>query len=120
MVGLPSTKGGAYGAEEGCGASRTPARSRPGPLLLTRCRRRRRRSPQGGERRPPVAVRAFRRQGRTGDGGPPTRLRGGHCVVRVRAGRRHGAARPAAPVSYTHLRAHETDSYLVCRLLLEK
>ena len=23
-------------------------------------------------------------------------------------------------VSYTHLRAHETDSYLVCRLLLEK
>src|SRR5665647_238908 len=24
-----------------------------------------------------------------------------------------------APVSYTHLRAHETDSYLVCRLLLE-
>src|SRR5664279_4275241 len=25
----------------------------------------------------------------------------------------------AAPVSYTHLRAHETDSYLVCRLLLE-
>src|SRR5665647_611947 len=26
---------------------------------------------------------------------------------------------PAA-VSYTHLRAHETDSYLVCRLLLEK
>src|SRR5680860_1699477 len=26
----------------------------------------------------------------------------------------------ADPVSYTHLRAHETDSYLVCRLLLEK
>src|SRR5664279_2956082 len=25
-----------------------------------------------------------------------------------------------AVVSYTHLRAHETDSYLVCRLLLEK
>ena len=23
-------------------------------------------------------------------------------------------------VSYTHLRAHETDSYLVCRLLLKK
>src|SRR5664279_6617378 len=23
-------------------------------------------------------------------------------------------------VSYTHLRAHETDSYLVCRLLLDK
>ena len=27
---------------------------------------------------------------------------------------------PDASVSYTHLRAHETDSYLVCRLLLEK
>ena len=26
----------------------------------------------------------------------------------------------AKTVSYTHLRAHETDSYLVCRLLLEK
>src|SRR5664279_4341787 len=26
----------------------------------------------------------------------------------------------ATSVSYTHLRAHETDSYLVCRLLLEK
>src|SRR5680860_105817 len=26
----------------------------------------------------------------------------------------------SAPVSYTHLRAHATDSYLVCRLLLEK
>src|SRR5680860_554965 len=25
----------------------------------------------------------------------------------------------AQSVSYTHLRAHETDSYLVCRLLLE-
>src|SRR5665647_3831421 len=29
-------------------------------------------------------------------------------------------ARGHQPVSYTHLRAHETDSYLVCRLLLEK
>src|SRR5680860_305891 len=29
-------------------------------------------------------------------------------------------AEPQAPVSYTHLRAHETDSYLVCRLLLEQ
>src|SRR5665647_3137395 len=32
--------------------------------------------------------------------------------------RRAGSCTP--PVSYTHLRAHETDSYLVCRLLLEK
>src|SRR5665647_2466918 len=30
------------------------------------------------------------------------------------------AGQSLSPVSYTHLRAHETDSYLVCRLLLEK
>ena len=29
-------------------------------------------------------------------------------------------ARPVDPVSYTHLRAHETVLDLVCRLLLEK
>src|SRR5664279_6134125 len=35
--------------------------------------------------------------------------------------REHAAGeREIDPVSYTHLRAHETDSYLVCRLLLEK
>eukprot|EP00658_Telonema_sp_P-2_P070712 TRINITY_DN60126_c0_g1_i2.p2 TRINITY_DN60126_c0_g1~~TRINITY_DN60126_c0_g1_i2.p2 ORF type:complete len:104 (+),score=33.71 TRINITY_DN60126_c0_g1_i2:172-483(+) len=27
---------------------------------------------------------------------------------------------PPLPVSYTHLRAHETPEHLVCRLLLEK
>ena len=27
---------------------------------------------------------------------------------------------PCIPVSYTHLRAHETPEHLVCRLLLEK
>src|SRR5665647_1081990 len=33
----------------------------------------------------------------------------------------HGATSSVlTAVSYTHLRAHETDSYLVCRLLLEK
>ena len=31
-----------------------------------------------------------------------------------------GEAHSIVTVSYTHLRAHETDSYLVCRLLLEK
>src|SRR5665647_3725275 len=31
-----------------------------------------------------------------------------------------GCSRSTGSVSYTHLRAHETDSYLVCRLLLEK
>ena len=28
--------------------------------------------------------------------------------------------KPLKPVSYTHLRAHETKANLVCRLLLEK
>src|SRR5664279_6107133 len=32
----------------------------------------------------------------------------------------HGLIFVVTSVSYTHLRAHETDSYLVCRLLLEK
>src|SRR5665647_3765421 len=36
----------------------------------------------------------------------------------IRVEPRPGATPDA--VSYTHLRAHETDSYLVCRLLLEK
>src|SRR5665647_3794995 len=38
---------------------------------------------------------------------------------RHRQRRRRAPLRPG-PVSYTHLRAHETDSYLVCRLLHEK
>src|SRR5678815_5562848 len=31
---------------------------------------------------------------------------------------RHAAASRRTPVSYTHLRAHETPEHLVCRLLL--
>src|SRR5680860_1779240 len=42
-----------------------------------------------------------------------------HCERQLE--RREGPKAPRHyPVSYTHLRAHETDSYLVCRLLLEK
>src|SRR5678810_1465484 len=33
---------------------------------------------------------------------------------------RHAPTHEAIPVSYTHLRAHETGRNLVCRLLLEK
>src|SRR5664280_334598 len=45
-----------------------------------------------------------------------------HTCASARARRAASArpARPAAPVSYTHLRAHETVLDLVCRLLLEK
>src|SRR5450756_2907991 len=45
------------------------------------------------------------------------------AVVRTRAaapGATVVLARLVAPVSYTHLRAHETRHDLVCRLLLEK
>ena len=45
----------------------------------------------------------------------------GADVVVVRSGiGKVNAALCVQTVSYTHLRAHETDSYLVCRLLLEK
>src|SRR5680860_1830697 len=43
------------------------------------------------------------------------------CCTRLKlTGLSPGAETQTRPVSYTHLRAHETDSYLVCRLLLEK
>src|SRR5680860_493529 len=49
------------------------------------------------------------------------------CNMSIEAGARAGMVAPdditfayLEAVSYTHLRAHETDSYLVCRLLLEK
>src|SRR5674536_321425 len=53
---------------------------------------------------------------------------GTHLVASHRAARRRprratrtSPRRPApCPVSYTHLRAHETPEHLVCRLLLEK
>src|SRR5680860_1752503 len=41
-----------------------------------------------------------------------------HCYLDVKRELSHPLFH--FPVSYTHLRAHETDSYLVCRLLLEK
>src|SRR5678815_5069376 len=52
----------------------------------------------------------------------PERVGDGHVwtltVVADQA--EEGQDRRAAPVSYTHLRAHETPEHLVCRLLLEK
>src|SRR5664279_6021910 len=53
----------------------------------------------------------------------PTRLLAGECarleipvLINASAVGYYGAHGPET-VSYTHLRAHETDSYLVCRLL---
>src|SRR5665647_1586675 len=44
-----------------------------------------------------------------------------HAKIKRETGKKDPpeAALAQIPVSYTHLRAHETDSYLVCRLLLE-
>src|SRR5665647_891785 len=41
------------------------------------------------------------------------------CFLDLTSFKRRNLVKYGHPVSYTHLRAHETDSYLVCRLLLE-
>src|SRR5660398_233950 len=48
--------------------------------------------------------------------------RSGRDLPDTEGGRLYGAVvgEDAVPVSYTHLRAHETKANLVCRLLLEK
>ena len=40
--------------------------------------------------------------------------------VHLITGKPREVVRDLLPVSYTHLRAHETPEHLVCRLLLEK
>eukprot|EP00657_Telonema_sp_P-1_P008881 TRINITY_DN31135_c0_g1_i1.p1 TRINITY_DN31135_c0_g1~~TRINITY_DN31135_c0_g1_i1.p1 ORF type:complete len:127 (+),score=54.57 TRINITY_DN31135_c0_g1_i1:84-464(+) len=42
------------------------------------------------------------------------------CSIAVAETVQHGVSALLSPVSYTHLRAHETVLDLVCRLLLEK
>src|SRR5664279_5953093 len=44
-------------------------------------------------------------------------IRANHGQNRRKVGPASSRQRQRPPVSYTHLRAHETDSYLVCRLL---
>eukprot|EP00658_Telonema_sp_P-2_P072837 TRINITY_DN6192_c0_g1_i2.p1 TRINITY_DN6192_c0_g1~~TRINITY_DN6192_c0_g1_i2.p1 ORF type:complete len:506 (-),score=151.45 TRINITY_DN6192_c0_g1_i2:33-1550(-) len=95
-------------------------------------------NPRRAERQPPHEGSNPRREesnleGRTraerGDGeARPRRAERGEGEARPRrAERGEGEARPRraevcgpGPVSYTHLRAHETPEHLVCRLLLEK
>src|SRR5680860_1318227 len=55
--------------------------------------------------------------GNPGAGTPTSRGRAGKPIT---TSEMHEAWQRWYAVSYTHLRAHETDSYLVCRLLLEK
>src|SRR5664279_6392651 len=51
---------------------------------------------------------------------PPAQQEGGETAAPLRSVGAEEVPATSAAVSYTHLRAHETDSYLVCRLLLEK
>src|SRR5665254_26285 len=72
---------------------------------------RRRRPPRPTRVRSSAASDVYKRQVR------PRR----ELLLRLHAvGQRHRAGEPLQPVSYTHLRAHETPEHLVCRLLLEK
>ena len=50
----------------------------------------------------------------------PNLLIGDHLIVNKMEFAPTATALERAPVSYTHLRAHETVLDLVCRLLLEK
>src|SRR5680860_1700193 len=53
------------------------------------------------------------------DGAPSTIKEGASKAEADEAKKKLEEAGASVAVSYTHLRAHETDSYLVCRLLLE-
>ena len=49
----------------------------------------------------------------------PSHMRSLGAIIE-RAHKSAAAGEVVGPVSYTHLRAHETPEHLVCRLLLEK
>ena len=78
-----------------------------------------RRPPRSTLDRSSAASDVYKRQG---SGGLRWRRRGAGLAVAGRGdgGRAGDPGGGAAPVSYTHLRAHETVLDLVCRLLLEK
>src|SRR5680860_711477 len=75
----------------------------------------------------PRAILASRRSTRASPHGDRCARPAGRCLAnprpafepapRVAPDARRTLGRRSGPVSYTHLRAHETDSYLVCRLL---
>eukprot|EP00658_Telonema_sp_P-2_P066636 TRINITY_DN55608_c0_g1_i1.p1 TRINITY_DN55608_c0_g1~~TRINITY_DN55608_c0_g1_i1.p1 ORF type:complete len:394 (+),score=94.21 TRINITY_DN55608_c0_g1_i1:150-1331(+) len=90
----PDGKGGKGKGKGRTGRSRSPGRGKG-------------RSPRRGSRSPGRRTRA-----RSRSRSPPRRPRS-----RSPRGGDRGSPRP---VSYTHLRAHETPEHLVCRLLLEK
>src|SRR5664279_4139070 len=65
-----------------------------------------------------VRVRSNWHSPRVSFGSSETAVSATDVVLRPQAGQpRWQKAKWHRPVSYTHLRAHETDSYLVCRLL---
>src|SRR5664279_4649740 len=78
----------------------------------------------GPELRIPVRLGRVERERREGSGvGVRRSILHDAAGIALRVGKHHPghiALTDVEAVSYTHLRAHETDSYLVCRLLLEK
>ena len=78
-----------------------------------------RRPPRSTLDRSSAASDVYKRQVLDGGDAPDLQrgVRGGDEVLRPRGA---GVGDAALPVSYTHLRAHETVLDLVCRLLLEK
>ena len=86
----------------------------------------RRRPPRSTLDRSSAASDVYKRQGHAFDGGDRASigLDGQHGTtldgLTVEMNGAGAARRGVAPVSYTHLRAHETVLDLVCRLLLEK
>ena len=78
-----------------------------------------RRPPRSTLDRSSAASDVYKRQHQVRAADAPQR-RGARVVVGVVAAREGAAQHRVVPVSYTHLRAHETVLDLVCRLLLAK
>ena len=78
-----------------------------------------RRPPRSTQSRSSAASDVYKRQGQEGEHDPGEEHVAEHDAEQ-RADQADDEALDEAPVSYTHLRAHETVLDLVCRLLLEK
>ena len=78
-----------------------------------------RRPPRSTQGRSSAASDVYKRQAAAS---PSSRAPGGAGLRKCLSAKQLGLLDPAGPlpVSYTHLRAHETVLELVCRLLLEK
>ena len=79
-----------------------------------------RRPPRSTQSRSSAASDVYKRQNELGVAEPVIQQQGPDRIVVQLPGVQDTAKAKDIPVSYTHLRAHETPEHLVCRLLLEK